>query len=257
MRSVVPYLCVRDAAAAIEWYTDVFAAEQIGESIVMDDGTVGHAELRIGGSTLYLADEYPEEGVRSPLAHDAVTSQFMLYVDDADAVFARAVDAGAQVWRPVADTPYGDRSGKIRDPFGQNWFIATSSASPAPSAPPAPPTPRSRAEADLGYFTIEVPDAGRAVDFYTVVCGWEPVPGSLPEGFHLANADPPGGILGGRATAGVLLSLRVRDLTAAVERVRRLGGEADATVDYPSGRSASCRDDQGLRFELWEAAPGY
>lgn len=253
MRSVVPYLCVRDAARAIDWYKDVFAAELVGDPIVMDDGKVGHAELRIGASTLYLADEYPEEGVRSPLAHDSVTSQFMLYVDDADAVFVRAVEAGAHVWRPVEDTPYGDRSGKVRDPFGQNWFIATPSR---PSAA-APVQGVSNADANLGYFTFEVPDARRAADFYRAVCGWDPVPGSMPQGFHLANADPPGGILGGKSTTGILVSLRVDDLDAAVERVRTFGGHADEPVDHPSGRSVSCRDDQGVRFDLWEPAPGY
>lgn len=253
MRSVVPYLCVRDAARAIDWYREVFDAELVGDPVVMDDGTVGHAELRIGTSTVYLADEYPEEGVRSPLAHDSVTAQFMLYVEDADAVFARAVDAGGHVWRPVADTPYGDRSGKIRDPFGQNWFIATPSQ---PSAA-APSHGASDALANLGYFTLEVPDARKAADFYRGVCGWEPVPGSMSQGFHLANAHPHGGILGGKPTAGVLVSLRVLDLDAALERVRTYGGHADEPVEHPSGRSASCTDDQGLRFDLWEPAPGY
>jgi PhnB protein len=121
---VTPYLCIRDAAAAIEFYKRAFGATQ---SICLTEpgGRVAHAELSIDGARIMLADEYPELGVVSPdtLSGSAVTIH--VYVDDVDAVFDRAVAAGARVIRPVTDQFYGDRSGKIIDPFGHGWDLAT------------------------------------------------------------------------------------------------------------------------------------
>lgn len=241
MGAVVPYLAVDDPAGAIEWYVEVFGAVEVGERVVMPDGSIGHAELRIGRSRVFLAGEYREEGVATPTAHGVVTAQLVVEVPDAEAVFERAVAAGADVWRPVDQYPYG-RMAKVRDPFGHNWMI---------SEVPAP------ARGQVGYFTLAVPDADRAVAFYRGLLGWQPVPGSMPQGFHVANADPPGGILGGADVPGVRVSVRVPDVVAAVARVRELGGEADDVQATPSGRSATCRDDQGLEFDLWEPAPGY
>jgi len=123
--AVTPYLCAADALAAIEFYQQVFGAELTMGPLIGPDGRVGHSELRIGGSTVMLASTYPEELVIDPLEAGGTTVQLRLQVPDVDAVFARAVEAGATVLRDVADQPYGDRAGKIRDPFGHNWFIAT------------------------------------------------------------------------------------------------------------------------------------
>jgi PhnB protein len=121
--TVVPYLCMTDAAAAIEFYTKAFDATESSRLVDPKDGRVGHAEIRIGANTLYMADEYPEIGVRSPKHADFHSTSFVVTVSDADAVFNQAVAAGATVERPLADQFYGDRSGTVLDPFGYRWMI--------------------------------------------------------------------------------------------------------------------------------------
>jgi len=123
--SVQPYLALNGAAQGIEFYKDVFGAEELMR-MPGPDGTVGHAELRVGDSIIMLADESAEIEFRSPddLGGSSVT--ILLYVDDCDAVFRRAVEAGATGEREPADQFYGDRASTIRDPFGHRWFIHTS-----------------------------------------------------------------------------------------------------------------------------------
>ena len=89
------------------------------------DGKIGHAELKIGTARFMLSDEYPEMGVRSPESIGGSPVTLHLYVEDVDATFAQAVAAGAKVVRPVEDQFYGDRAGKLVDPFGHSWFLAT------------------------------------------------------------------------------------------------------------------------------------
>ena len=122
--TLTPYLIIRNAAAAIEFYQVAFGA---AERMRMDapGGAIGHAELLIGGSLLMLADEMPEMGYSGPEAVGGTPVSLMLYVGDVDAVVERAVAAGATLSRPVADQFYGDRSGTIIDPFGHVWTIAT------------------------------------------------------------------------------------------------------------------------------------
>jgi len=122
--AVTPYLIARNASAAIEFYKKAFGAEEVYR-LAMPDGRVGHAELRIGGSVVMLADEFPEMGAKSPAALGGTPVSLLLYVADSDAVAARAVAAGAKVKRPVVDQFYGDRSGTFEDPFGHVWTIAT------------------------------------------------------------------------------------------------------------------------------------
>ena len=122
--AVTPYLIARDASAAIEFYKKAFGAEEVYR-LAMPDGRVGHAELRIGGSVVMLADEFPEMGAKSPAALGGTPVSLLLYVADSDAVAAGAVAAGAKVKRPVVDQSYGDRSGTFEDPFGHVWTIAT------------------------------------------------------------------------------------------------------------------------------------
>jgi len=122
--AVTPYLCVRDAARAIEFYKEVFGAT---ESMRLDapDGKVGHAELKIGDAPFMLADEFPEMDFVSPLTLGGSPITIMVYVEDVDATASRAVAAGAKELKPVADQFYGDRAGKFADPFGHVWMIAT------------------------------------------------------------------------------------------------------------------------------------
>jgi len=122
--SLTPYLCVSDAARAIEFYDKAFGATLIMR-LAEPGGRVGHAELQVGDSVIMLADEHPEYGVRSPRAFGGSPVSLHLYVEDVDAVVARAVAAGAKVVHPVADKFYGDRSGRVEDPFGHVWDIGT------------------------------------------------------------------------------------------------------------------------------------
>jgi PhnB protein len=122
--SITPYLVIKGAAAAIDYYKKVFGAT---ERMRMDGpaGTIGHAELVIGDSTVMLADEFPDMGHRSPKSMGGTPVSLVLYLDDVDTVFKRAVDAGARSVRPVENQFYGDRMGTLEDPFGHMWSIAT------------------------------------------------------------------------------------------------------------------------------------
>ena len=122
--AVTPYLIVDGAAAAIDFYARAFGARELfrmgkpGEKI-------GHAEMQVGDSRVMLADEFPEMGARGPKSIGGSPVHLLLYVEDCDAVFNRAVAAGATVKRPLKDQFYGDRSGSVDDPFGHSWTIAT------------------------------------------------------------------------------------------------------------------------------------
>lgn len=122
--SATPYLIVSGAARAIEFYQKAFGASELA-CYPAPDGRVGHAEIRVGDSVIMLADPHPEIGHRDPLALGGTPVSIMLYVEDVDAVFRRALIGGAQEMRAVADQFYGDRSGTLRDPFGHVWTIAT------------------------------------------------------------------------------------------------------------------------------------
>jgi PhnB protein len=122
-RHVVPYLVCNDAANAIEFYTQVFGAQ---ETYRMPwNGKIGHAELTIRGFMFMLADEAPEMNIHSAKAIGDSPVGLMLYVEDVDAVVAKSVAAGASIEQAVETKFYGDRSGTIRDPFGHKWFLAT------------------------------------------------------------------------------------------------------------------------------------
>ena len=124
--SVTPYLVIKGAARAIEYYKKVFGAT---ETVRMDapDGKVGHAELKIGNSHIMLADENPSmgQGYSSAATLGASPVSLYIYIPDVDRVVERAVAEGAKLLRPVADQFYGDRSGFIQDPFGHLWGVAT------------------------------------------------------------------------------------------------------------------------------------
>jgi PhnB protein len=124
--SVVPYISVKGASDAIAFYKKAFGAEE-RVRMAMPDGKVGHAEIKIGDSIVMLADEmdHPDAVAKSPRTLGGVTSGLCLYLVDCDAVFNRAVAAGAKVRRPLTNQFYGDRSGTVEDPFGQVWTIAT------------------------------------------------------------------------------------------------------------------------------------
>ena len=122
--TVTPYLIINGAARALEFYKSAFGAE---ERFRMGDpsGRVAHAEIQIGNSMVMLADEQPQMGFKGPPSPGATPVSMHLYVEDVDALAARAIAAGAKVMRPVQDQFYGDRSGTFIDPFGHVWTIST------------------------------------------------------------------------------------------------------------------------------------
>lgn len=129
--SATPYLCVNDAVAAIEFYKKAFGATE-DYRLTEPGGRIGHAEIRIGRAMFSLADEYPELGHRSPQSLGGTPVTIHLYVKDADAMVSQAYDAGAKILQPVKDEFYGDRAGKLEDPFGHVWLIATRKEDVAP-----------------------------------------------------------------------------------------------------------------------------
>lgn len=122
--SVTPYLIVKGAAGAIDFYKKAFGATELMR-FAGPGGTIGHAEIRIGDSPIMLADEHPQMGYRSPASLGGTPVSIMLYVNDVDKVVEGAVKAGAKLERPIADQFYGDRNGTIQDPYGHVWTIAT------------------------------------------------------------------------------------------------------------------------------------
>ena len=121
--SVTPYLIVDDAAKAIEFYRNAFGAEEkfrlpMGEKI-------GHAEIKIGDSFIMLADEFPDMGHLGPTSRGGTTVSLMIYVEDVDSAYPKAIAAGAKEDRPVEDQFWGDRMGSLTDPFGHKWSLAT------------------------------------------------------------------------------------------------------------------------------------
>jgi len=119
-----PYLIIKGAADALEFYKKAFGAIEIMR-IPAPGGAVGHAEIKIGRAIIMLGDEYPEMNCKSPQAYGGSPVSMMIYVHDVDQFVKRAVDAGAKLVRPVENKFYGDRAGSLDDPFGHQWHFAT------------------------------------------------------------------------------------------------------------------------------------
>lgn len=122
--NATPYLIIKGAARAIDFYKQVFGATELMR-FPGPGGAIGHAEIKIGDSPIMLADESPQMGYRSPQSIGGTPVSLMLYVQDVDKVVDRAVKAGAKLERPVTDQFYGDRNATIQDPFGHVWTIGT------------------------------------------------------------------------------------------------------------------------------------
>ncbi|MDR7134930.1 PhnB protein [Lysobacter niastensis] len=121
--SVTPYLIVDDAEAALKFYREALGAEETVRLPM--GGKIGHAEIRIGNSMVMLSDEWPDMGALGPKTRGGATSSFVLYVEDADKAFDRAVKAGAKVDKPVENQFWGDRMGSVTDPFGHKWSFGS------------------------------------------------------------------------------------------------------------------------------------
>ena len=122
--SVTPYLVMKNAAAAIEFYKKAFGAVELLR-MAAPGGKIGHAEIKIGDSPVMLADEYPDMGFKGPESLGGTPVSLMVYVDDVDKIFPQAIAAGGKEVRPLQNQFYGDRSGTLTDPFGHAWTIGT------------------------------------------------------------------------------------------------------------------------------------
>ena len=122
--SVTPYLILKNAAAAIEFYKKAFGAVELFR-MEAPGGKIGHAEIRIGDSPVMLADEYPDMGYRGPESLGGSSVNLMVYVEDVDKIYPQAIAAGGKEMRPLQNQFYGDRSGTLADPFGHVWTIST------------------------------------------------------------------------------------------------------------------------------------
>jgi len=160
--TVTPYLAVKGAAGAIEFYKTAFGATEVSR-LSMPDGKIGHAEVQVGDSRIMLSDEFPEYGALSPQSLGGTPTDVHLYVEDVDAWANRAIAAGAKVLVPVADQDYGERHGRLEDPFGHHWGIST-------------PLKKDRAKVVRESFHtagpyLVVSDGAKAIEFYRAAFG--------------------------------------------------------------------------------------
>ncbi len=242
---LTPYLTVRDARAAIAWYAEAFGARLVGDAVVMDDDRIGHAELDLAGACVYLADEFPELGLTG--AGGALAVSLHLEVVDVDVAVQRADRAGASVERFPADSPHG-RTGVVVDPFGHRWMLQSPLHDGSHDGGERTSRPR---PGDTVYLTLRVPDGARARDFYEAVLEWSTAPGRVPDSFEEPTTTPMVGIHGGQGDdLGAVPMYAVDDIEVAVAAVRTAGGRAGEIERQSFGRSALCRDDQGLPFWL-------
>jgi uncharacterized glyoxalase superfamily protein PhnB len=270
-QTVTAYISVRNAAAALAFYVDAFGAVELSR-LVADDGRIGHAEIMIGSSKMMLADEYPEIDSVGPETRGGPTAAFTIEVPDANASFERAVAAGATIERPVGDQFHGNRMGSVRDPFGHRWTLSTPIAA-FDSADYGRVAQQEgyeliesrqlkhHDEGDLYYFSLQVHDLAKARAFFGAVLAWQfPDPQAGDPGAHIANISAPPGSIGQVESGGstrAKLWFVVDDIHAAVAKVRDLGGSAEEPVQFDSGWSAECVDDQGTTFSLSVPAAKY
>ncbi len=233
--AVVPYLTVPDARAAIAWYVDALGAVKIGEPIVMDDGRIGHAELELAGGLLYLADEYPEIGLKAP-SPQANSVSLMMEVSDTDAALERARILGAQVQREPYEN-YGTRNAAIIDPSGHRWML---------SGPATGATVQIQ-HGDVGYVSVWAPDAERAAAFYGHVLGWtyDPATGQV------TNTRQPIGISGVAGAGTLFCCYAVTDLDGARRAIVSGGGEPGQTREFDFGTVLEATDPTGAPFAVF------
>ncbi len=123
--TVTPYMIVKNAEEALKFYATAFGAKELERMNCPQTGKVMHAEIKIGDSIIMLADEFPEMGCKSPATLGGSPMSIFLYVEDADTAFKKASDAGCTVTMPLADMFWGDRYGRLKDPYGHDWAIGT------------------------------------------------------------------------------------------------------------------------------------
>lgn len=248
IREVYPYLCIRGAAAAIEFYQKVFGAEEIFRMTDPENGRIGHAELKLGPVTLMLADEHPELGIRSPLAFGGSGTTIHLHVDDVDALARRAVQAGATMLREPTDYSHGERQCRVRDPFGHEWLLGHELEKTARS--------QVRPQVQNIYPGIRFRDERGAIDWLGRAFGFERHAVYEGDDGTIVHAElrlGPGIIMLGSAPEdelGFSIYVYVEDLDAHYARARAAGAEIVrplADTSYGS-REYGARDLEG---HLW------
>jgi predicted enzyme related to lactoylglutathione lyase len=238
--AALPYLSVTNARAAIAWYADAFGAVVVGEPITMDDGRIGHAEIAIDGGILYLADEYPELGLKAPV-QGAVSVSLMLHVPDTDAALQQAREHGAAVVQEISEN-YGARRATIIDPFGHRWMLSGPSALPSAGI----------VHGDIAYVSVWTPDADRAAAFYGHVLGWAYDPAS----HQVTNTDLPTGIFATDAPATLFCCYAVDDMRAARIAIAEAGGVPGEIRQTEYGVLLDATDPQGAAFAVHEPPAG-
>lgn len=241
----LPYLTVVDARRAIDWYVDHLGARLRGEPIVMDDGSIGHAELEMGDGVIYLATEFPDMGLRAP-APGHVSVSLMLPVADTDAAMGRAEQGGGSVTREPYEA-YGARTGTIVDPFGHRWMLTgPSKVGAAERIHPG----------DIVYMSLQTPDAARAARFYGAVLGWEYDPQTrqvtnLGHRLGISNA-------AGYGSNTLFCVYTVDDFASAQAAIVAAGGRAGniGEVSADGARVVDAVDNQGVAFAVHVPDPG-
>ena len=238
--AALPYLSVADARAAIAWYAATFGASLIGEMYEMDDGRIGHAELQIGDGVLYLADEYPEIGLKAPQPQASSVS-LMLHVADTDATLQRAREGGALVQRESYEN-YGARNATVIDPFGHRWMLSG----------PVTGAPVGIQHGDVGYVSVWTPDADRAAAFYGHVLGWT----YDSETHQVTNTKEHIGLYSVDAPPTLFCCYAVADLAGARQAIVDGGGTVDELEQFEFGTLSGATDSQGTSFGVFQANPG-
>ena len=238
--AALPYLSVANAREAIDWYVDALGAVVIGEPIVMDDGRIGHAELALGGGMFYLADEYPEIGMKAP-APQAVSVMLVVAVADTDSAVERARDRGATVRQETREA-HGSRNAAIIDPFGHCWSLNGPTTGAAVAIQ----------HGDVGYVSVWTPDAEQAAAFYGHVLGWE----FDPDTHQVTNTKQRIGIYSVPGQSTLFCSYAVVDLAAARQAIVAAGGTVDQLEQFDFGVLCGATDPAGTSFAVFEAAPG-
>lgn len=232
--AVIAYLTVADARAAIAWYAEAFGAAPADDPVVMDDGRIGHAELSLAGGTLYLADEFPEIGLKAPSPQN-VSVSLMLTVSDTDGALRRAREVGATIQREPYEA-HGSRDAALVDPFGHRWMLS------GPVTGDAVPIQHG----DVGYVALCTPDPERAAAFYGHVLGWtyDSRTGMVARiGQRIRLASGPNTLV---------CCYAVTDQNGARQSILGAGGQVGEVEHFDFGNVVSATDPQGLPFAVFE-----
>lgn len=238
--AALPYLSVANARDAIAWYVDTFGASLVGQAYQMDDGRIGHAELRIGDGVLYLADEYPELGLKAP-DPQATSVSLMLHVADTDGTLQRARERGAVVQRESYEN-YGSRNATIVDPFGHRWMLTGPVTGAAVQIQ----------HGDVGYISLWTPDAERAAAFYGHVLGWT----YDPDTHQVTNTKQRIGIYSVEGAPTLFCGYVVTDLDGASRAIVDGGGTVDEVEQFDFGVLRGATDSLGRSFAVIQPNPG-